>query len=135
LLLLLLSVAILAGRQVGSITPTTVGRMLAQLGPKRTFDELAGTGADFDDYEKILDGIASGDQRWIALGPRLQPGTDAGTSEALRIAVAEALPRNPAGVLRLIEHNPRMARAMHLPDDRTDAERSPNVFQSCRSGG
>jgi hypothetical protein len=106
LLLLLLSAAILAGRQVGSITPATVDRMLAQLGPKRTVDELAGSGADFGDYEKILDGIASGDARWIALVPRLQPGTDAGTSEALRIAVAEALPKNPAGVLRLIEHNP-----------------------------
>jgi len=102
-----LSAVLFAGRPVEPITPVTVGRMLRQLGPKQTVDQLAGTGADFGDYEKVLDGIASGDARWLTLVPKLQPGTDAGTSESLRIAVAEALPRNPAAVLRLIEHNPR----------------------------
>jgi hypothetical protein len=41
-----------------------------------------------------------GDPRWLVLVPKLDPGTDAGSAEFLRIAVAEALPKNAAGVLR-----------------------------------
>jgi len=115
LLLFLLSAALLAGAPLERITPSNVARMLDRLGPRQTVDKLAGTGADFGEYEKVLDGISSGDARWLALVPRLQPGTDAGTSESLRIAVAEALPRNPSAVLRLIEHNPRWREVCTYP--------------------
>lgn len=46
--------------------------------------------------------MGRGDARWIALAPRLAPGTDAGTSEGLGIALAHALPRNPRAVLAVL---------------------------------
>jgi len=116
LLVLLLSAAIAAVPPASVITPAAVARMIHQLGPRGTVDKLAGDkGADLGEYEEVLDGIASGDARWLALVPKLQPGTDAGTSEALRIAVAEALPKTPTGVLRLIARIPAWAEACSYP--------------------
>ncbi len=79
--------------------------MIDLYGAKATVNKLAIVAPDdsrsmFGIYDKVLDGVSSGDSRWLALVPRLDPGTDAGTAEFLRIAVAEALPRNPVGVLR-----------------------------------
>lgn len=79
--------------------------MLDHYGAKATVDRLANAAPNdtrvmFGDYDKVLEGVSSGEVRWLALVPRLDPGTDAGTAEFLHIAVAEALPKNPAGVLR-----------------------------------
>ncbi|CAN5251221.1 hypothetical protein BH09PSE6_BH09PSE6_29990 [soil metagenome] len=58
------------------------------------------TGYERDDrFGALLDRIAIGDEGLIRLAPRLAPGTDAASSEGLRIALAKALPRAPALVL------------------------------------
>lgn len=58
------------------------------------------TGYERDDrFGALLDRIAIGDEALIKLAPRLAPGTDAASSEGLRIALAKALPRAPALVL------------------------------------
>ena len=54
-------------------------------------------------WEAILRKIEAGDSRWLAVAGELAAGTDAGTSEDLQVVLARALPRNPAGVLRLAE--------------------------------
>lgn len=130
MLLLLLSAALWSGRPVASITPAGVGRMLDRLGSRRTVNELAGAGADFGEYETVLDGIASGDAQWLALVPRLQPGTDAGTSESLRIAVAEALARNPTAVLRLIKHNRAWREVCAYPMIEPTRKEARNYFRA-----
>lgn len=55
-----------------------------------------------NDWERVMDGVDSGDARWVALAPLLAPGTDAGTAEELPIALAFALPRNPGAVLGVV---------------------------------
>jgi len=120
LLILVLSAALFANEVPSAITPTAVGRMIDRYGAKRTVDRLTDaspndTHTEFGDFDKVLDGIASGDARWLALVPRLAPGTDAGTAESLRIVVAEALPRNPVGVLRLIKRDASWRDACSYP--------------------
>ena len=115
-----LGAAILASQTHFAITPSAIGRMIDHFGAKRTVDKLANappndTHTDFGDFDKVLDGIASGDSGWLALVPRLEPGTDAATAESLRIVVAKALPKNPAGVLRLILREPSWRDACGYP--------------------
>ena len=50
----------------------------------------------------VLRGIASGDSAWLRVARLLRPAADAGVSESLGIAVADALPAAPARVLALL---------------------------------
>jgi hypothetical protein len=54
-------------------------------------------------WEAVLDRMGSGEAAWIALAPQLAPGTDAGSAEGLGVALAAALPKDPAAVLRAID--------------------------------
>ena len=110
-LVLFLSVALVVDQTSSAVTPKMVERMIDRDGARQAVNKLANAAPDdtrtlFGDYDKVLEGVASGDARWLALVPKLRPGTDAGTAEALHISVAEALPKNPAGVLRLIMRLP-----------------------------
>ena len=103
-----LAAALFANQSPSQVTPLAVSRMIDRYGAKATVARLSNaapndTHTDFGDFDKVLDGIASGDARWLALVPKLAPGTDAGTAESLPIVLAEALPKNPGGVLRLIK--------------------------------
>lgn len=132
MLSLFLSAALLAP-SVAAITPTTVGRMIDRFGPRETVNKLAhagSKGSDFGEYDKVLDGVASGDARWLALVPKLEPGTDAGSAEALRIAVAEALPKNPADVLRLISREPSWLDACGYPMIEPTRREQRNYFRA-----
>lgn len=120
MLITLLSAALLASQAAPAITPGTVERLIERYGARRAVDKLANAGpnhtrSDFGDYDNVLDGIASGAARWLALVPKLEPGTDAGTTEALRIAVAKALPKNPSGVLGLVTRKPSWRIACSYP--------------------
>src|SRR5206468_557592 len=81
LLIMFLSVALFADRAPSVVTPATVGRMIDRYGAKQTVHKLSNavpndTHTDFGDFDKVLDGIASGDAHWLRLVPRLAPGTD-----------------------------------------------------------
>ena len=102
------------------ITPEAVASLVKEYGPKEAVHRLADrdpadTNSMFGDYDTVLEGVASGDPRWLALVSRLDPGTDAGTAEFLRIAVAEALPKNPSGVLRFTSQLPWFRYACGYP--------------------
>jgi hypothetical protein len=56
-----------------------------------------------DAFDKLLDHVSAGEDAWIALAPLLAPGTDAGTSEALSISLATALPKNARAVLEVLD--------------------------------
>lgn len=116
-----------------ALTPAKVGQMLERYGAKRTVDILAKAGSDrrgLGDYDKVLSGIASGNARWLALVPRLEPGTDAATGETLTVAVAQALPKNPAGVLRLIATKPSWASACSYPMIEPTAKETRAYFRA-----
>jgi len=54
-------------------------------------------------WDVVIDEIWKGEPDWIALAPKLAPGTDAGTAESLGIGLAHALPVAPAAVLAAFE--------------------------------
>ena len=121
MLLLFLSAALSAPHfDSNGITPEVVNELVKKYGAKKAVQKLADrhpadTGTALGDYDRVLDGVASGDPRWLALVPRLAPGTDAGTAEAIPIALAEALPKNPAGILRLINRDESWLDACSYP--------------------
>jgi hypothetical protein len=80
------------------LTPDDIARDIQKHGAKAVVDRLWNN----NDWERVMDHVDTGDARWIALVPRLAPGTDAGTAEELPIALAFALPRNPEAVLSVI---------------------------------
>ena len=85
MLLLFLGAVLLAPHfDAHGITPEPVDHLIKVYGAKGTVDRLLRRNAAykttlFGDYDIVLDGVASGDARWLALVPRLDPGTDAGT--------------------------------------------------------
>jgi hypothetical protein len=100
------------------VTPAAVAHMIATYGSNGTVERLIKPTKRhpmFGDYEVVLDGISSGKAQWLALAPELQKGADAGPSEFLKISVAEALPHNAAGVLRLGAHGWPIDRACSYP--------------------
>jgi hypothetical protein len=82
-----------------SLDAASVASEIDAKGARTVVSQLYGDGT----YSLVLDHIAAGEDEWVALAPRLAPGTDASTAEGLTIAMAEALPRNPAAVLTRIE--------------------------------
>jgi hypothetical protein len=54
-------------------------------------------------YDEAMAHIDSGRADWIALAPKLAPGTDAGTSLMLTLSLAYGLIKNPAAVLSVLD--------------------------------
>lgn len=70
-------------------------RSIDQVGAVATVEGLWATGA----WDVMSDHIGDGEAEWIALAPKLAPGTDGAAAEGLGIALATALPKNPIAVL------------------------------------
>ncbi len=60
---------------------------------------------DQERYDELLGNISAGKEEWIALAPKIQPGTDAASSEDLGISLADALPKNPQAVLSILDQS------------------------------
>ena len=73
-------------------------QLLAPGGPARTVAEMIATG----DWGRLIARISSGDIGALSLVRELAKGTDASTSEELTISLAEALPKAPRNVLRVL---------------------------------
>jgi hypothetical protein len=82
-------------------TPETIAADIAAHGADAVVARLAKHG----DYDRVLGHIDQGGTKWVALAPKLAPGTDAGNAEALIISLALALPKNPQAVLALLSGN------------------------------
>jgi hypothetical protein len=118
MLVLSLGTAAIPARSKSSpITPTLVEQMIEKYGARLAVKKLtsAQPKREFGDYDIVLSGVSSGDRRWLALVPKLKDGTDAATSLALIVSVAEALPKNPTAVLRLIKAKPSWRRVCTYP--------------------
>jgi hypothetical protein len=106
-------------------------------------------------WESIEDRVATGKERWLDVAKALRVYSDAGVSEGLDNAVAEALPKNAAGVLGVLGNDrakeftvericstqtfievPRAARLRHLEASlvavqRVEATPLKGVKQAC----
>jgi hypothetical protein len=77
-----------------------IGRDIVTEGPWTVPSRLWGS----RNYDEVLWHAASGDKPWVALAPLPAPGgVDADAAEAQSIALAEALSRNAAGVLHVLD--------------------------------
>ncbi len=66
-------------------------------------------------YDIVLEHIAEGSNGWIRIAGEIAPYTDATFSEGLRVALADALVENPAGVLRFIGSEEHFDQACGYP--------------------
>ena len=53
-------------------------------------------------YDIVLEHVAEGNNGWLRAAAQIAPFTDATFSQGMRVAIADALVANPAGVLKLI---------------------------------
>jgi hypothetical protein len=87
--------------QIRPVTPAEVSAQVRLHGAHWVVSEL------WDDHHwgDAVDGVGSGDARWLVLVPELAPGVDAAPAEELRDNLGLALPRNASAVLAAI--NPK----------------------------
>lgn len=97
------TVALIASHGVGAAaslpTPTRIEASVRQRGAQATMAILAEAGQ----WDAVAAKMGDGGSAWVALAPKLAPGADAGSAEALGISLAFALPRNPRAVLAAID--------------------------------
>jgi hypothetical protein len=81
---------------------------------------MAGSGAG---WKVLLARIGGGDDAWLDIARAIRPGVDAGSGEDLTFALASALSRNPAGVLRMAGRDFPLAKICDVPlIEPTDAQ-------------
>jgi hypothetical protein len=80
----------------GQPSPQSIGALLERRSADSVVAELFG---DHRAWSAIEAGIASGDRQWLRTAARLYAGCDAGICYALKVALGEALAKNPRGVL------------------------------------
>ncbi|HZH06989.1 MAG TPA: hypothetical protein VEY69_09965, partial [Lautropia sp.] len=118
-----------AAPATGGVTPAQIRAMIDRDGASQTVQAL-----DKDEgavtFDMVLDGIASGRDEWLALVPLLAGAVDGGTGTGLEIAVAEALPRNAAGVLRLIGNGRTAAETCGYPMIEATTTESSTYFSA-----
>lgn len=86
-------------------TPASVRSLIETKGAAGAVQELGAAGEGQGQQEPlwfhVTKMLSSGAQEWLDLAPALTPGVDGMFAETLTIALQEALPNNPAGVLNL----------------------------------
>jgi hypothetical protein len=114
----------------GAITPQEVRAMVARDGASATVLALneGGTEADPNRFAIVMRGVSSGEQAWLDIVPLIRPGTDGEAGEGLSISLGDALPRNAAGVLRILKTPDDVASACEpVAFEEGSAERTTHV--------
>jgi len=88
-----------AGATAQSMTAGSIAAEIGSEGARPVVQRLWNSG----EFGRVLDAIATGDSEWIALSPELASGADGAAGEGLGIALARALPKNPAAVLSALD--------------------------------
>lgn len=94
------------------LTPEMVKKSVSEIGAKKTLVKI------FENpklEEQLLAGVSSGATAWLDIAQILKPVSDAGSSEGLNIATAEALPQNVKGVLALLGKDFPLDRVCSIP--------------------
>jgi len=91
-------------------------------------------GLGYDEVDKILSHIETGDPKWLAVAGKLAPYADAGFGEGLGIALATALPVAPQEVLTLAGKEPPLSLSIicGLPFIEPDTEFLKNYISKTR---
>ncbi len=90
-----------AAPATGALTPDQIRALFQRDGVSRTvtaFQDPSWSPTN----QAMSEGIAAGDEQWLALVPLLSTSGSAEMAEGLITMLAEALPRNAAGVLRAL---------------------------------
>jgi hypothetical protein len=80
--------------------PATAREVLSEInarGPRAVLDRLWGKPG----WDELLTNVETGQEGWLRVAIAIRPGTDAGASEMLTLAVATALYRNPRSTLEI----------------------------------
>jgi hypothetical protein len=81
-----------------AVTADEVLKQIAQRGPGPVVRELYERDSDWD---RVLDAITSGDRKWLKVAARLRTASDAGISDMLDYAIADAIEKAPELVLKM----------------------------------
>lgn len=79
--------------------PASIHRQIEEKSARDVVKSLYGT----PNWDRMIEGIASGEKSWLRVAVELAPGTDAGSSSELQDAVAWALPYAPERVIAIAE--------------------------------
>jgi hypothetical protein len=104
----------LAGPADAARAPQSVerlGHVRSLIAAHGTRDALSLLSSDDRQWDLLLDDVATGTPGWLKVAAEFLRISDAHASETLAMAVQEALPRNPVGVLELVA-----AQRFNLPD-------------------
>lgn len=74
------------------------------------------------EWDEVLDKIATGNSKWLLAANNIKPYTDASNAESLNFAVALAMPKNPDGVLKLVNQNFNLEEVCTVPYIEADDE-------------
>jgi hypothetical protein len=94
----LLVALVLVAKPALAITADEVLNLVHRQGAHATVAALVGT----EDWEQVIQGVASGRPDWLQVAEESLAGADAGANSELRDAMAWALPIAPAQVLELV---------------------------------
>jgi len=111
----------------GELTAAEVRAMIQRDGAEATVRTLTqgGTASAPYRFAAVERGIASGEQAWLDLVPLLRPALDGEVGTGIQMVITDALPKNAAGVLRLVsERDDVNAYCDDSMTDKTAAERS-----------
>ena len=81
------------------LTPRGILDAINLAGAAKTVSSLL---ADETRWDSLLASIGTGEPDWLTVAARLGPAADGHASETLNMALQEALPKNPTGVLQLV---------------------------------
>jgi len=99
--LVALIVALLPAEVGGArLTAAQVRQLVADKGAREAIHYIF---VDLQAENALAEGIATGGDGWLRAAALLRPGSDAASAELLTDAIQEALPKNPRGVLRLVQ--------------------------------
>jgi hypothetical protein len=107
----------------GRVEPGAVLSAVERLGPKEAVRELL----KGNQWEAVLDGIASGQDDWLEVAGALVPGTDAGATSELRVALFMALGPAAKAVLAEVSPGGRIALDLTLVCDASVAIDHPDT--------
>jgi len=85
----------------GAMTPDQIRALFQRDGVSQTVTAFQNPSYSATNHA-MSEGIAAGDEQWLALVPLLSTSGSAEMAEGLISMLAEALPRNAAGVLRVV---------------------------------
>ncbi len=80
------------------LTPSVVIERLSGNAPRTVVESMYNNGLE---WRQFLTGVATGKPAWLRLAIKLKPGTDAGATSQLYLALGEALEHQPQNVLKI----------------------------------